>query len=89
MALFEMSCKEWFYQGLCFSEKRLNHFRNKEVKVEDLIESSDFKDNFIKTLIDKIKFLDLDSCEKEYKKVFGFNLFEKKKIKNIFRRYYI
>lgn len=80
-SLFEKSCKDWFKLGLRFSKKRLNHFKEKEIKVKEIISNEDYCEGIIEELVERIKFLDLDETEKYFKRVFGITLFKKTKDK--------
>lgn len=87
ISVFERYCKEWFAWGLKYSPTRLNSYSNESVKFYEILKSKDVKQALINIIIKDIKFQDIEECNKEFKKVFGFKIFNNIKDTHKFKKY--
>lgn len=87
ISFFERYCKEWFAWGLKYSPTRLNVFGNKNINILEIINSEDIKQTLINKIIDDINFQDIEICNKKFKEVYGFKIFNNIKDIHKFKKY--
>lgn len=88
ISLFEKCCKDWFSWGLRHNSERMRAHKDKEIKIEKLLNTRDGKDIVSHEITAKIKFLDLKECDKAFDKTFQFKLFNNDE-KNKFKEFII
>ena len=93
VSLFEKICKDWFQMGLIYCPNRMNHFKEREIKLGDILGDQNFKLKISELIINKIKFEEPKESEKYFKKVFGVSLLKDtkslKKIEKIIKHRHI
>lgn len=92
ISLIEKACKDWFKWGLINSSIRIYRYANKgikeyDIKILDLIESENTKKTIIDKITSKINFLDVESCNNEFSKVYGFKIYDNQDTKYYFKKF--
>ncbi|MBU2052727.1 MAG: hypothetical protein KJ721_00625, partial [Nanoarchaeota archaeon] len=59
ISFFQKVCKDWFQIGLIYSPKRLNHFKEKEIKIGAILEKENLRLGISELIIEKINFNDI------------------------------
>ncbi len=88
ISLVEKCCKDWFSWGLRHNPEKMRKHSNKTIKIEKLLNTHDANDLASYEITAKIKFLDLEECEKAFDKTFHFKLFNNDE-KNKFKEFVI
>ena len=79
ISLIQKLCRDWFLLGLIYSKNGLKHFKNKEIKIGEIIGSKNAKLTIAESIIKKINFNDVEEIHKNFEKIFSIKLFRKEK----------
>jgi hypothetical protein len=76
VSLFEKSCRDYFTWALKYYPEKMHLFGKKEMSLMEVIKSKDPKELALKRIVEDIKFIDTEECQRKFKDVFNVNVFE-------------
>jgi len=87
VSLFEMTCKDWFAWGLKYNSEKIKLFSNKSLTILELLESENPIDTAFEKIVDDIKFIDLEECNKKFKDAFEIEIFSNRQHRYDFQKF--